>query len=408
VTVSTPPRPPGLDERRADPEALIREARHRARRRRLRNLAGALTVALGALWLYTIVAGDGAHDSVSTFAPSASAAAPKSALPEELSFTAGGGIWVIHRDGRRQQIVEQRIERTAGGALRAVFGVHGVEWSPDGSNLLAYRSGAAPSLVLVDVNGTVGPVVAKGASMGRWSPDGTRIAFGRGVRATEDAIFVASSDGRRVTRVGGLAQIGAGSFSWSPDGREIVYAGSQGTGLVVADARGRSPARSIRIASGGAAAGKGVAEAQWSPDGSLIAFRSGGNVNVVRPDGTGFRTIARGRGAGLAWSPDSTLLAFFRSGGVRGGAEVGVVRRDGSDLHVIGRCTCTLRGPGFALSLDWSSDGRRIAYVSGKGHVVSTVRPDGSGMARVAAQPARGLQLEGSLYPWWPLWRPHS
>ena len=176
-------------------------------------------------------------------------------------------------------------------------------------------------------------------------------------------------------------------------GRQIVYAGRRDFGLFVAEADGQSAPRSVlRV---------GVGEAQWSPAGTLIAYTTGGDLWLVRPDGTGSRRIAEDA-YGAVWSADGTQLAFFGRGGA-GWGTISVVRADGSGLHRLVRCRCALRGPGFWPSLSWSSDGSRIAYVSGKGNTVSTVRPDGTGATRVATQPARGL---GGPYPWWPLWRP--
>jgi len=80
-----------------------------------------------------------------------------------------------------------------------------------------------------------------------------------------------------------------------------------------------------------------------------------------------------------------------------------VVNADGSDLHRIARCRCDLRS-GFPTPVAWSLDGTRIAYISGRGNTVSTIRPDGTGATVVATQPARGVT--GYWYPSVPLWRP--
>jgi Tol biopolymer transport system component len=327
---------------------------------------------------------------------------PRSALPEELSFTADNGVWLVRRDGTRQRLVEGRIEQSADGMLRTVYGISGVEWSPDGSKLLAFRQSSAPALVVVRGNGTVGATIAAGASLGRWSPDGTRIAFIRPEAGAGYAIFVTSSEGTGVTRVASFAQFDRGSFSWSPDGTRIVYAGRRDTGLFVAHADGRSAPRRIPLPTG-----TGVAEANWSPDGSQIAFRTGGRIRVVRLDGTGLRSVGAA-GSGIAWSPRGALIAFMGRASRQRPARtaVHVVRSDGADHRLAGTCACTLRGPGFWPSFAWSSDGSRIAYVSGKGNTVSTVRPDGSGAVGVAGLARRGRHE--ALYPWWPLWRPHG
>jgi len=400
VSISLPPRPPDVEHRPPlEQDALIGEARRRARRRRLRSLVGILAALLGTLWLYSLLGGGGA-DSGSAFQSDSSSldAAPLRALPEELSFNADGAIWLLRRDGSATRLVDHVYRTLDDGSLRSVRTIYGVEWSPDGSKLLAFRESASPALVLVDGRGRVGPKIASGASIGRWSPNGAHIAFVRRTPGAGYAIFVASNDGGSATRVAGFGQLQQGSFSWSPDSTRIVYAGRGDTGLFIADATGQDPPRPVRIATGGnLEPGIGVAEAQWSPDGSLIAFRGGGHVFVVRPDGTDLHRIADGYVYGLAWSPDSLSLAFAGAVGPATFGNVTVVGRDGTTHRRIAHCTCTLRGPGFSPSIAWSSDGSRLTYVGERGNVVGTVRANG-----LDATPV----LAGNWDPSWPLWRP--
>jgi Tol biopolymer transport system component len=116
------------------------------------------------------------------------------------------------------------------------------------------------------------------------------------------------------------------------------------------------------------------------------------------------------------WSPDGKRLAIVVPAGAATGigdavtgvvaSDVFVVNADGTDLHRIAHCHCDLRGPRPDLyeSVAWSLDGTRIAYISGRGNTVSTIRPDGTGATVVATQPARGVT--GYWYPSVPLWRP--
>ncbi len=363
---------------------------------------------LGAFWLYSVIGAGGATgpSAVST-QPQYTAGAPTSALPEELSYNANGGVWLVRRDGSRWRLADQVTATSSDGSLRFVSAMYGVEWSPDGSTLLAFRQSSAPALVLVDGTGNVSEPVAKGESVGSWSPDGTRIAFVRPERGAGYVIHVVSRNGGHVRWVATRGEFtGADpSFSWSPDGKRLVYAGRGNLRLFIASADGRGTPRPIRIGSGGdgRAPGKAIAHLQWSPDGSLIAFMTsdyaGEHVYVIRPDGTSLRRVADGYD--FAWSPDSRRLAIVGPAGPTWG-DVSVVRSDGTGLHRIARATCTLR---FAScqSIAWSPDGSRIAYVSGRGNTVSTIRPDGSRATVVATDAPRGAQ-----YPGWPLWRPMS
>jgi Tol biopolymer transport system component len=104
------------------------------------------------------------------------------------------------------------------------------------------------------------------------------------------------------------------------------------------------------------------------------------------------------------WSPDGKRLAIVVPTGPRS-RDISVVNADGTDLHRIARCRCDLRGSApISESVAWSHDGTRIAYISGRGNTISTIRPDGTGATVVATQPARGVT--GYWYPSFPLWRP--
>jgi Tol biopolymer transport system component len=475
VTVTAPPRGPEtgrdreLERRVADLEALIQEARRRARRRRQRNAALVLAAMLVGLCLYwflgSVQAGGG--PVVASGTPHPGASRPKAALPEELSFSANGSVALVQRDGRRLPFVSG-ILQPPGDRQRHLYSP--IEWSPDGSKLLALRWGyGVRALEVTDETGKVVSTVDPHAFDGRWSPDGTRIAFihvhptpGPFVHpepGLDHVLFVASSDGRLRTRIAAHVR----AFSWSPDGTKLAYAAcarlcgpsrAQGAHeLVIADATGRRAPHPVSIPTGAGAPGLTLTDVQWSPDGSLIAFVShddvGAHLNVVHPDGSSLRRVADGDLNTVQWSPDGSLIAFVShddvgwhldlvqpdgrslrrvadvgepfvdfewspdgkrlaivaAAGPRS-ADVSVVNADGTDLHRIARCRCDLRGPrpDFYESVAWSLDGTRIAYISGRGNTVSTIRPDGTGATVVATQPARAVT--GYWYPSWPMWRP--
>jgi Tol biopolymer transport system component len=411
----------------------------------------------------------GSGPTVASGTPHAGASPPKVALPEELSFDANGSVVLLRRDGRRLPFLSG-IFQPRGERQSHLYG--GVEWSPDGSKLLAVRWGyGLRALEVTDETGkVVWTVGVRYASDGRWSPDGTRIAFVHILPepAFDYVLYVASSDGRLRTRIAAHVR----EFSWSPDGTKLAYPAcarpcgpSRAQGphrLVIADVTGRRAPHPVPLPTGAGAPGRTVTDVQWSPDGSLIAFVShddvGEHLNVVHPDGSSLRRVADrdlntspGESAAIntvQWSPDGSLIAFVSHDDVGWhldvvrpdgsslrrvaddpfywgpyewspdgkrlalvvptgprSRDVSVVNADGTDLHRIARCRCDLRGRApISESVAWSLDGTRIAYISGRGNTVSTIRPDGSGATVVATQPSRGVT--GYWYPSSPLWRP--
>ena len=262
MSISLPPRPPELgDSATVDQEALIEEARRRARRRRQRNLAGLLAAMLGTLWLYSLVGGGGPQSGSAFLSESSSQGATplNEALPEELSYNANGGITLIRRDGTRRVLARQTDRHLPDGRwLIRLY--NGIEWSRDGSKLLALRWGSLRTLVVIDAKGVVGPKIAQ-ALDGRWSPDETRIAFVRHVPGLGRVLFLAASDGRGPIRI--ATHVSA--FSWSPDGSRIAYSRAGARGIVIADASGRAVPRRVTIAATVGAPSALGGDVQWSP-----------------------------------------------------------------------------------------------------------------------------------------------
>jgi Tol biopolymer transport system component len=476
MTVTTPSRGPEtgrdreLERRVADLEALIEEARRRARCRRQRNVAVILAAMVVGGCLYWLLGSGqaGSGPVVASGTPYAGASPPKVALPEQLSFNANGSVVLLRRDGRRLPFLSGILAPPGELQDRRYAGL---DWSPDGSKLLAGRTPGfgVQALVVTDETGKVVWTVDPRAVDGRWSPVGTRIAFIHvnreewpGGPGFDHVLFVASSNRRHRTRIATHVR----QFSWSPDGTKLAYPAcartcgpsrAQGAHrLVIADATGRRAPHPVPLPAGAGAPGRTLRDVQWSPEGSLIAFVSndgvgvGMHLNVVDPDGSSLRRIADGTTlTDVQWSPDGSLIAFVShddvsmhvdvvhadGGSLRrvvvgpypGGGrfewspdgkrlaivvptgpksrDVYVVNADGTDLHRIARCRCDLRGsPPISESVAWSFDGTRIAYISGRGNTISTIRPNGSGATVVATQPARGVT--GYWYPSSPLWRP--
>ncbi len=130
----------------------------------------------------------------------------------------------------------------------------------------------------------------------------------------------------------------------------------------------------------------------WSPDGKKIAFDGVDTMYVMNADGSGQTRLTRSTPSGInpAWSPDGKKIAFTHVSVPDFNAEIYVMNADGSGLT---RLTRNALGPGGGgdYSPDWSPDGRKIAFASGRQRPagcsvcldVYVMNADGSGQTRL-------------------------
>jgi Tol biopolymer transport system component len=158
---------------------------------------------------------------------------------------------------------------------------------------------------------------------------------------------------------------GTGEPVWSPDGDAIGFV--HGEGLYVTDEAGQKMTSVVPAVTEG--------EWAWSPDSKRLAYLYN-DIGVVRPDGTDRHVLVRCEPAQCslpAWSPDSKRLAFHQ------GSRLEVVDMRG-ERRVLVRCVladCAL--PDLAVAA-WSPDGTRIALAQENrfGCGLSVVRSDGT------------------------------
>jgi Tol biopolymer transport system component len=184
--------------------------------------------------------------------------------------------------------------------------------------------------------------------------------------------------------------------AFSPDGQEIAFRGyyhppADGAyALYVAPTSGCTAKRLTRGIAG---------DPVWSPDGRWIVFDTSGygDIDKIRPDGTGLRKLFSGHGVNEgwypAWSPDGRWIAFVRD--QRHGSQIWLMRADGSDKHLL-RTDATHVDEG----LSWSQDGRWLAFerTATNYGTIAVVRANGSHM----------YTLTSGRPTWNPVWLPND
>jgi Tol biopolymer transport system component len=205
-----------------------------------------------------------------------------------------GGIYVINPDGT---------------GLRRVFRgpASDVDWSPDG-RLIAFQS---RGIHVIDSSGGRPRAVLRGAgfSLPAWSPNGRELAVVRDEADLSTAIYVVSSDGKKLRRLlrpplprsdprWTIAAASETEPTWSPDGRRIAFQAGDAHIVVVSLADGRRHERATGY------------EPAWSPDGSRIAFSLDDAVWTVAADGSDEPRRVAGEGGDPSWAPRSDRLVF--------------------------------------------------------------------------------------------------
>ncbi|MCY4623858.1 MAG: hypothetical protein OXC99_02470 [Chloroflexi bacterium] len=329
-----------------------------------------------------------------------------------LVFDVDGAIWSMDIEGGR--LHEVNAEVVPSGSPPADPRGYGIyaDVSPDGSQIVYATCNYMPEPVHESIYGPIRNyeiAVANIDGTGKrrlttndyfdhfpaWSPDGTEVAFlGHGTRTDYAREYPKYSDlmvkatewvgcqvspGGDAVAVGPPYRVGPYPPVWSPDGQNLAFIALEWerkrvprlqnifhrilhTVRIVKEGRSDRPndcwvrpERVYRI-------GETTAPPAWSPDNGELAFPSleGEEVMIyaAEPDGTGRRTIWRGRPDGptlpitqVSWSPDGTELLFVSD-------RVYLISVDGEDLrslpHVRPAATPAIRAA-------WSPDGSRVA-----------------------------------------------
>ena len=334
MTLTAPP--PVKDPVRRDVEdavitdAVIKEAKRRARRRRWRY-GGVAAVALSIL--AALVAWDASPTQGPPFGDAAGGGAGSLAAGGVAS-DGGLGVfepfrgWIFFADGQGISAIDPEDPSSRRVVLENPEGISShvtpVGWSADGSKLtlvdegesglwvmdssgsLTHVSGAGGCCIFVytdpvSPDGTTAIPWQEGLGRAVWSADGTASALtvpdpvGRPHEVHTAAVLITDHESG-TTRQLDIPPVEIGHMAWSPDGEWLVLTapGNQPHYWLAtnpADTRG---------------------------------------LYVARVDGSGVRRISSGSYLAAAWSPDGTQIAALTSG-----RELWVMKADGSDPRLI-------------------------------------------------------------------------
>lgn len=284
-----------------------------------------------------------------------------------------------------------------------------------GESWIAYQGGTGgPARIrLVRPDGTGDHELTPGNVPGEqshpdWSHDGKRVAFALDADGTRD-IWVANVDGSEARQVYSCAAPCAWTDdpAWSPDDTKIVFEGAYVNDVDTGDAV--STVEILDLTSGttrpiyDAPLTEYVYGPRWSPDGQAIVFEVDRFGTARLDDETVLAsTLVIADVAGPAearpllpwdswastpdWHPTEDRIVYVAP------TKAG---RDPADVHVVGldgkhpeRVTDFGPTGGWGIQPAWTPDGKRIIFV-GEDKVrttpnAATVRPDGSGLERMA------------------------
>ncbi|HSN86574.1 MAG TPA: protein kinase, partial [Thermoanaerobaculia bacterium] len=283
-------------------------------------------------------------------------------------------------------------------------------WSPDGREIAVATEGAfdptarfsRSQIFRIDVaTGARRPLAVPDGVQPSWSPHGLRLAFwGIAQPGARRGIWTIPVDGGPAVTVVEDAFYNW-SPVWSPDGRFLYFASNRGGGMnlwrVAVDERSgqvQGDPQPVTTSS------EWSALPSLSRDGSRLVYATNSSRSFVEqvpldpetgratgPPSLAYQGARAVRSCDM--SPEGAWLVLRVSSPAD---DLLLIRPDGSDLRQLTNDLARDRTP------QWSPDGRKILFASNRSgkYEAWTIRPDGSGLARVTHLPDQPV-----LFPFW-------
>ena len=241
-------------------------------------------------------------------------------------------------------------------------------WSPDCSQVVYTQDGA---LWIANNNGSNAERIVRDSSdyltSAAWSPDGTQIVYAQGFQEGDRwlaHIWIANADGT------GREKLTHDDISdriprWSPDGELIIFDRFTDGERFVARMN-RAGKKEKALTPGGVWDFAPV----FSPDGAQLAYVALNTIVIADADASNQRRVIGDVywNGGLDWSPDGKRLAFVRNDGVY--AQLIIADNDGLNEELV------FEYEGQVLAPRWSPDGQLIVF--------HTIDSDGAHQAYVS------------------------
>jgi len=224
------------------------------------------------------------------------------------------------------------------------------DWSPDGKKMtlttvLNDADGWHAQIYTMNADGSNKKKLSTpgNSEASRWSPDGTKIAFGMYYESTYQ-IYVMNTDGSNLNRVTNDA-VAAHDVTWAPDSRRVAYT-------------------------------------SWTD----------GQVHVINLDGTGDKRLTNDpvRAGSPAWSlrGDAILFVSFKDNDpdVWQFSEIYLMNADGSGLKRLTNNSYSCAN----IEARWSANFSQIAFITNRdgNFELYTMNANGSGQTRVTNNPS--------------------